>query len=281
MPGDATIARSFSPCLMRTLKLPTETVDDERRSTALRMVTQRCVRGTNSESDTMRPASDRPLTTTLEKRVAATLRSVTRGRTLTFTEELLARSMPAAPFRNARYDVPIPGATIAEKAPSVPVVTVIVREAEPTGVTTNLPFLRWLVAHPDVRAGRTTTAFLTEHPPLSQPPARAPDRPFRGAWRLNGPPPPPRPAPDVEEAAHEVGTAEGEQSTLTAPMPGTVIKLLAAPGDRVQARQPLLVLEAMKMETPLVSPYEAVVRAVHVAEGDSVEGGAILVELEE
>ena len=35
------------------------------------------------------------------------------------------------------------------------------------GVTTNLPLLRWLVAHPEVRAGRTTTAFLTEHPPLS------------------------------------------------------------------------------------------------------------------
>src|ERR671931_1712406 len=48
------------------------------------------------------------------------------------------------------------------------------------GVTTNLPFLRWLVAHPDVRAGRTTTAFLTEHPPLSaaRPPA---PRPWSGA----------------------------------------------------------------------------------------------------
>src|SRR5205823_3229775 len=37
------------------------------------------------------------------------------------------------------------------------------------GVTTNLPFLRWLVAHPALRAGRTTTAFRTEHPPLSAP----------------------------------------------------------------------------------------------------------------
>ena len=64
-------------------------------------------------------------------------------------------------------------------------------------------------------------------------------------------------------------------------MPGTVIKVLAAPGDRVGPRQTLLVLEAMKMETPLVSPYEAVVRAVHVAEGDQVTGGAVLVELEE
>jgi biotin carboxyl carrier protein len=41
------------------------------------------------------------------------------------------------------------------------------------------------------------------------------------------------------------------------------------------------VLEAMKMETPVVSPYAAVVRAVHVSEGDRVAGGTVLVELEE
>jgi biotin carboxyl carrier protein len=49
----------------------------------------------------------------------------------------------------------------------------------------------------------------------------------------------------------------------------------------VAARQPLLVLEAMKMETPLVSPYDATVRAVHVSDGDRVAGGVVLVELEE
>jgi biotin carboxyl carrier protein len=49
----------------------------------------------------------------------------------------------------------------------------------------------------------------------------------------------------------------------------------------VAARQPLLVLEAMKMETPLVSPYDAIVRAVHVGEGDRVTRGQVLVELEE
>ena len=64
-------------------------------------------------------------------------------------------------------------------------------------------------------------------------------------------------------------------------MPGTVIKVLVAAGDRVAARQPLVVLEAMKMETPLVSPYDAGVLAVHVAEGDRVAGGTLLVELEE
>jgi pyruvate carboxylase len=64
-------------------------------------------------------------------------------------------------------------------------------------------------------------------------------------------------------------------------MPGTVIKVLVAKGDEVQPRQPLVVLEAMKMETPVVSPYAATVKAVHVREGDGVAGGALLVELEE
>jgi biotin carboxyl carrier protein len=60
-----------------------------------------------------------------------------------------------------------------------------------------------------------------------------------------------------------------------------VIRVLANVGDRVAHRQPLLVLEAMKMETPVVSPYDAVVKAVHVQEGDRIAGGALLVELEE
>jgi biotin carboxyl carrier protein len=64
-------------------------------------------------------------------------------------------------------------------------------------------------------------------------------------------------------------------------MPGTVIRVLVEPGAKVVARQPLLVLEAMKMETPLVAPFEATVRAVHVSEGDRVAGSAVLVELDE
>jgi 3-methylcrotonyl-CoA carboxylase alpha subunit len=154
------------------------------------------------------------------------------------------------------------------------------RETEVEGVTTNLPFLRWLVAHPLVRAGEATTAFLTEHPPLSEPPPTAPPAVWSDAWRLNLPAPPPRPAPDVEVAGHEHGAGR-EQSIVAAPMPGTVIRVLVSPGMAVSAREPLLVLEAMKMETPLVSPYDAVVRAVHVSEGDTIAGGAPLVELEE
>ena len=154
-------------------------------------------------------------------------------------------------------------------------------ETEVAGVTTNLPFLRWLVSHPALRAGRTTTAFLTDYPPLSEPPARLPAGPWDGSWRLNLPAPPPHSPPDVDEAAHATGPGEAVESSLSAPMPGTVIRVLAKEGDRVTQRQPLLVLEAMKMETPVVSPYDAVVKAVHVAEGDRVAGGTLLVELEE
>ncbi len=151
------------------------------------------------------------------------------------------------------------------------------RETEVEGVTTNLPFLRWLVDHPVVRAGHATTAFLTEHPPLSRTPAAPPG--WDTPWRLNLPAPPPAPPPDLA-AGDDRGPAQ-EQSAVTAPMPGTVIKVLVAAGDRVAARQPLVVLEAMKMETPLVSPYDAAVRAVHVTEGERVAGGTLLVELEE
>ena len=151
---------------------------------------------------------------------------------------------------------------------------------EIAGVTTNLPFLRWLVAHPALRAGDATTAFLVEYPPLSAPPAALPDPLWRGAFRLNLPPSAAQPPPDVDAAAHEHGPGAGS-STITAPMPGTVIKVNVQEGSTVEARDPLVVLEAMKMETPLVAPFDATVKTVHVKEGDRVAGGALLVELDD
>ena len=64
-------------------------------------------------------------------------------------------------------------------------------------------------------------------------------------------------------------------------MPGTVIKVLVAAGDAVEARDTLVVMEAMKMEMPLLAPRAGTVGAVHVAEGETVARGAVLVELED
>src|SRR5207302_3990221 len=120
-------------------------------------------------------------------------------------------------------------------------------ETEVEGVTTNLPFLRWLVSHPVVRAGDTTTAFLVEHPPLSPAPARVAPAPWRTPFRLNGAGPASVLPPDIETSSADHRGAAGGQSRVTAPMPGTVIRLLVGAGDSVRARQPLVVLEAMKM----------------------------------
>jgi acetyl/propionyl-CoA carboxylase alpha subunit len=147
------------------------------------------------------------------------------------------------------------------------------------GVTTNLTFLRWLVAHPVIRAGEATTAFLTEHPPLSPVPLLRPAATFRSSWRLNLPAPPPAPPPDLETESHRPSATSGA-STVTAPMPGTVIRVEVAAGDAVRARQPVVVLEAMKMEIPVHSPFDGSVTAVHVSAGDHVAGGTELLEIE-
>jgi len=77
------------------------------------------------------------------------------------------------------------------------------------------------------------------------------------------------------------GVPEGTgPQKITAPMPGKVVKLLVKPGDRVEARHGLVVVEAMKMENELRARAPGVVAEVRVTEGASVEAGAILVVVE-
>ena len=147
------------------------------------------------------------------------------------------------------------------------------------GVTTNLPFLRWLVAHPAFRAGDVTTAFLTRFPPLSPHPRATPHGPWGDSWRLNLPDARALPALQVEEAAHG-GASTGGDGRVTAPMPGKVIDVRVSSGERVESRQPLVVLEAMKMEQVVTAPYDGGVHSVEVAVGDQVATGAVLVTLE-
>jgi biotin carboxyl carrier protein len=80
-------------------------------------------------------------------------------------------------------------------------------------------------------------------------------------------------------AAEAGGGAHGEQK-ITAPMPGRVVRVLVSPGDEVEARQPVVVVEAMKMENELRSPKAGRVKDVPVAAGASVEAGRVLVVIE-
>ncbi len=66
---------------------------------------------------------------------------------------------------------------------------------------------------------------------------------------------------------------------VVAPMPGRVVKVACRAGDSVEANQPLVVLEAMKMENELTAPFAGRVERVSVEDGQSVERGARLVEL--
>jgi biotin carboxyl carrier protein len=75
------------------------------------------------------------------------------------------------------------------------------------------------------------------------------------------------------------GAAHGEQK-VTAPMPGRVVRVLVAPGEHVAARQPVVVVEAMKMENELRSPKTGRVRDVAVEAGASVEAGRVLIVIE-
>jgi biotin carboxyl carrier protein len=78
------------------------------------------------------------------------------------------------------------------------------------------------------------------------------------------------------------GGAAGAQGriSLTAPMPGKVVRLLAAVGDAVTAGQPVVVVEAMKMQNELKSPRDGRVTGVRVRENDSVNAGAVLLVIE-
>lgn len=67
---------------------------------------------------------------------------------------------------------------------------------------------------------------------------------------------------------------------LRAPMPGLVVSILVSPGRSVKAGDPLLVLEAMKMENELTAPFTAKIKAVKVREGQAVELNQLLVTFE-
>jgi acetyl/propionyl-CoA carboxylase alpha subunit/acetyl-CoA carboxylase carboxyltransferase component len=119
------------------------------------------------------------------------------------------------------------------------------------GVATNISFLRRILEHPTVLAGRATTAFVEEH------------------------------LEDlVPETRPEAVPGEPGDGTVSAPVQGTVVALSVAEGDTVPGGGQLLVLEAMKMEHVVIAPGAAVVRRILVSPGDVLRAGQPVVLLE-
>ncbi len=84
------------------------------------------------------------------------------------------------------------------------------------------------------------------------------------------------PAPAASTSAAPVN----EDKVCRSPVSGIVVRLIAQPGQSLQVGDPLMVLEAMKMETNITAPIAGRIKAVTVAQGDNVQSGQVVVEFE-
>ena len=91
------------------------------------------------------------------------------------------------------------------------------------------------------------------------------------------------PAPVVSAPAAPAPAASkpaaASTGAVTAPMPGTILKVLKASGDAVKAGDVVLILEAMKMENEITAPVDGVIGSLSLTEGSTVAGGDLLFEV--
>jgi acetyl/propionyl-CoA carboxylase alpha subunit/acetyl-CoA carboxylase carboxyltransferase component len=181
-------------------------------------------------------------------------------------------------------------------------------EFKVAGVPTNIPILQSLLRHPEVLAGRLTTAFVEDHVRelasgdgahrrlFFEPSGAArrlgarvnPDDPL--AVLAHGKTPSaaggaedglPDPPSAFESAAPAAIAAPDNTVPIAAPMQGTVVSVAVGVGDVVREGQELLVMDAMKMEHVIQAKASGVVRAIAVACGDTVSEGHPLAFVEE
>jgi len=66
---------------------------------------------------------------------------------------------------------------------------------------------------------------------------------------------------------------------VTAPMVGKVVKVLVSVGDEVEEDEPIVMIEAMKVEMPVVAPEDGTVESIQVKEGDTVDADQVIATL--
>lgn len=149
-------------------------------------------------------------------------------------------------------------------------------EFQLNGVPTNLVFLQNLLRHEGFTGGGFHTRFIDDHlPALTEPASHPCLHPAAEAAAADG-----GPRLDLSDWASILSYGRLSTSDLTraredvgvvaAPMPGRIIAVNLAVGERVSAHEPLFVMESMKMEHEIRAPHDGVVRALYVAEDDVV-----------
>lgn len=85
-------------------------------------------------------------------------------------------------------------------------------------------------------------------------------------------------AVDVKDGIEEVSSnaVSGEGTEVQAPMPGAVLRVLKSVGDTVEENEEIVVIEAMKMETPIKAPVAGTINSISVAQGDKVQTGQVM-----
>ena len=84
-------------------------------------------------------------------------------------------------------------------------------------------------------------------------------------------------APAAPQAAPSTATSSAGASSITSPMPGTIVKVNVKQGDSIKKGDVVVVLEAMKMENDITAPADCTISSVNVNQGASVSTGDILV----
>ena len=77
------------------------------------------------------------------------------------------------------------------------------------------------------------------------------------------------------------GLNKGGAGALVTQMPGKVVKLMKKEGDKVTKGETVLILEAMKMENEIKSGADGIIKSVNVKEGQALEAGFLMIEIEE
>ncbi len=83
----------------------------------------------------------------------------------------------------------------------------------------------------------------------------------------------------IKEMGFEVGASK-QVNAIKAPMPGLILEVSVTEGQEVEENDPLLILEAMKMENSIVSPRSGKIKSVTAIKGAAVEKGQLLIEFE-